>query len=589
MKPICQNIDSIRTVLFNASYPTGCIMGCYDFNNVSGNFFAGNKIYSITDQFAYINNVFTINEKYNPGIFSPCLTNSSINFSNNQSLRIFGDLDECKSILLDFRINDHQASINENNFYNLLRIKSKTNSNFPFSLNLSLSYNNLLYIDFSGLNSGATELHSANFSYEVNKANLISLDFNDTYLQISNYSLNDNSLTDKSFSLKKDYFNQKKDIEFGKYIDSSDKSFEGSISGVLLLDNIINDKTKTLIFKNFLKTGEYQSFSSNIIENAFVQTTNAVLNKNAIIGTGITGYQLVPSSIAPINECMGTNCQVFVNSGLTGYIYGEKIEYVASQSNLTQDYLNIYNIYDLSGSLDFSKNRISFTKIIDPIDFLEVQVYSNFDSLEPLYYSNVTQKFKTNSKEDGFETFINGMHISDLNLNELTLTGELGFSVDYADDSYFNKKFNNHSNLTKINYNYSGSSISSGSWKLIAESSNLNKKYNIYLNGQKIINNTDYTINSNGNLYIHQDLPTGTITINESNHIYNYTGFYNQISGLLDTIVGFKLIWINGVLQIPNIDYYESISSKDFNDGDIKEAVVSDEIYSISENYRFNL
>lgn len=588
MKPICQNIDSIKTALFNASYPTGCIMGCYDFENISGNFFVRNKIYPITDQFTYINNILTINEKYNPAIFSPCLTNSLANFSNNQSLRIFGDLDQCKSMLIDFRINDHQMSLNENNFYNLLRIKSKANSSFPFSLNLSLSYNNLLYIDFSGLNNGTTELYSDNFNYEVNRANLISLDFNDSYLQVSNYSLGSNSLTNEFFSLKRDYFNQKKDIEFGKYNNSSDKSFEGSISGILLLDNIVNDKTKTLIFKNFLKTGEYQSFTSNVIENAFAQTTNAILNKNAIIGTGVTGYQLVPSSIAPINECMGANCQVFVNSGITGYIYGEKIEYVASQSNLTQDYLDIYNLYDLSGSLDFSKNRISFTKTIDAVDFFEVQVYSNFDSLEPLYYSNVAQKFKTNSREDGFESFINGVHTNDLSLNELTLTGEMGFSVDYADYSYFNKKFNNHSGLAKLNYNYSGSNISSGSWKLIIGSSALNKKYNVYLNGQKITNNTDYTIN-NGNLYIHQDLPTGTIAVNESNHIYNYTGFYNQISGLLDTIVGFKLIWTNGVLQIPSVDYYESISSKDFNDGNIKEAIFSDEIYLISENYRFNL
>ena len=82
-----------------------------------------------------------------------------------------------------------------------------------------------------------------------------------------------------------------------------------------------------------------------------------------------------------------------------------------------------------------------------------------------------------------------------------------------------------------------------------------NKKYDVFLNGQKLISGLNY-INSgiNNSLYLNKNLPDGTLYITQDNFDYEVTGSNLKLYHSTENYNN-ERIWLNGIFQNKNENY----------------------------------
>lgn len=541
----------------------------YDFSGISG-FFVPNNLYKDKQQFAQVPGGFTVNSEYYPGVFVSCyqdsiFTGSGI-FNGETNLKVLNPLSGNNISLLynfgqlncntSFTINSRQIQIPTGKIQVLTYIEPKdVNSSTPFEIILGLNDAYKLTLEFSGRINGSVETYKSTNFGELAFQNAGGLRLNNRNIEFSYFDIIEDEIYNNLINLTGSYFNQEKNIYLGNIPTGKLKKgytgFIGNLDDFLAFDEYYDQKFCASIADIFIKTGDgievldITGVNYNIIQSGF-------LNPTGILGTGITGYQLVPSD-SVINADCGSSCVVYVNSGVTGLITGEKIEYkiVGQQQYTTTQQTIKYNLYDQDYASKFTKNYIVFTPKLDEQDIFDIQVYADVDTtVSQPTYALINQYYITQDLLTDRELliFLNGVNIPSGNYE--VIGNDYNFII--KDNNRLNDDLTLYSisefgSVNQANINYTGQSQNILNFNL--------NKINAFLNGQKLISGYHYSNNSStinyntinipitGNLYIIEDKYTSEITGSNVKY-YNPTGKYNN-----------ERIWLNGIFQNKNENY----------------------------------
>jgi hypothetical protein len=377
----------------------------YDFSGISG-FFVPNNLYKDKKQFAQVPGGYTVNSQYYPGVFVSCyqdsiFTGSGI-FNGVNNLKVLNELSGNNISLLynfgqlncntNFTINSRQIQIPTGKIQVLSYIESKNaNSSTPFEIILGLNDAYKLTLEFSGKIGNSIESYKSTNFGELAFQNAGGLRLNDRNIEFSYFDIIEDEIYNNLINLTGSYFNQEKNIYIGNIPTGKYRNgytgFIGNLDDFLAFNEYYDQKFSAALADIFIKTGNGTEILNitgvdyNIIQSGF-------LNPTGILGTGITGYQLVPSD-SVINADCGSSCVVYVNSGVTGLITGEKIEYkiIGQQQYTTRQETITYNLYDQDYASKFTKNFIVFTPKLDKQDIFDIQVYADVDTTvsQPTY------------------------------------------------------------------------------------------------------------------------------------------------------------------------------------------------------------
>jgi hypothetical protein len=546
----------------------------YDFSGMSG-FFVPNRIYGDQTQFNSIPGGFSVNKDYYPGIFISCykesglFTGSGI-FEGTNNLKVLNKLSGDNLSLFynfgamncnkSFNVGPKQIVIPTGKIQVLSYIESKNLNNNPFEIILGLNDAYKLTLEFSGTISGNKEENykSTNLG-ELSFQNIGGLRLNDKIIEHTYLDFIEDEVFNNTMSLTGSYFNQEKNIYIGNMPSGKSRNgytgFIGQLDDFIAFEEYFDLNSSVGLSKIFIKTGEATKIINltgviyNIISSGF-------LNPTGIIGTGITGYRMVPSEEIIDSSC-GTSCVVYVQSGVTGLITGEKIEYIiAGQEEYNVSQQNIkYNLYDEDYAANFTKNYIVFDAKLDKDDVFDIQLYKDVDTkVEIPDYSFLNKNYLTQDILVGKQLliFFNGVNISSGNYqilgseNKFAVTSydkDINDTINYSLSSYSDIESYLFDNINNPISGYtSGGQIS-------------NKKYNIFLNGQKLISGLNYKISGASNyLYLKDDLSEGEIYVIQDNFLTGITGtnlkLYNPSIKYNN-----ERIWMNGIFQNKNENY----------------------------------
>lgn len=605
---------------------TGILKIYYDFSGISG-LFVPNRLFEGSEQFGSINSNYFINKQYSPGIFISCYgqqeyTGSGI-FQGGNNLKVLNNLSGDNITLFynfsdincdkNFTVNNINYQIPTGYTKVLSYIESKDNSK-KFEIILGLNDLNKLTLEFSGQISGSNEIYKSTNFAELANQNICALRLNSKYIEYTYFDMIEDEIYNQKIDLTGNYFKQEKNIYIGNIPTGSYRNFYTGYYGILddfvAYDEYIPVDNCAELSKIFLKTGErfeyvtVTGFSYNIIQSGFV-------NPTGILGTGIVGYELVPSNEI-IDVSCGQDCTVYIKSGITGLITGEKIEYVIvdqAQFQSSQQAIK-YNLYDENYASRFAKNNIIFNSKLDDQDILEVQFYKDLSNkIEYPDYAIIDQTYIAQDNLNGKNLliFINGVNIR---TGDYTITSEnnkfkiQNYNKDFNDLVYYSISDYTGSKYTNINYTgdpryappltYNGSIFYGLNRDWIGNRTT--KDANIFINGQKLISGLDYRLTRIGpiqgfifeDLYIRSGITTGRLNIVTDNYISRITGsnlkiYYN--SGLAYSN---ERIWVNGIYQNKNENYILTSCSNSALFVD-KEFFISNESIFDGEDYRFNL
>lgn len=546
---ICDRINYFKNSLISNQLDSGYLCGCYNLNNPISGIIVQNYLYNLQNQYYVSGNSFYLNEDLNVGVLS---SSGQEKFDETRSFKILNNLTGEKfSLFLDFEIiDDNRNSPRE--FFILKSNNPSSANNFTFSLEMN-KYNDL-FLKYNSSIDGISynTVNKSNLSLDSN--NLLGINISDSKIFLSKFNFYTDEILIENYNLN---LSGKKDISFGKF---SGVGFSGNLNNLLLYKDLFDLNYNREIFKTFLKTGEREELQAVISPIASGKITG-YLNPTGILGTGITGYTTYYKN-SIINNDLNLDVKSFSSSGITGFLTGEKIEYSGTIANLSTTQKYIYNVYDLNESKKYTKNNILFINPdINDLDFVEIQIYPAFSSLEKTNLIG-TGAFLLNKPSDRNNIYVNGIY------SNYNLSNNLGYlsgieSVDISDSLYNLKIFNNFQKLNNYHVLYNSQNYqNSGSWTLLPTDLNLTGKYNVYLNGLKLTLNLDYKIqysnfNNKNQLYVDINQDFGDINIVEDNFLNTITGLFVNIKNNINYITGRKIIFINGILQNLNQDYIE--------------------------------
>jgi hypothetical protein len=597
------NIKFITGYLSENQRNTGSLEIFYDFSGISG-FFVPNRFYQNEVQFSKIGGGFQVNKEYYPGIFISCyqetgFTGSGI-FEGINTLKAFNNLSGDNISLFynfgklncnkDFSINSKSIVTPTGKIQVLSYIESKNQSN-PFEIILGLNDAYKLTLEFSGKMSGSQEekYKSTNYS-ELAFENAATIRINNKNLEFTYFDIIENEISNNIINLTGSYFSQEKNIYIGNMPTGKYRNgytgFLGVVDDFIGFNEYFDLNISAGISKIFIKTGEdtlitdITGVSYNIIQSGF-------LNPTGILGTGITGYQIVPSEEV-INASCGESCVVYVKSGITGIITGEKIEYViVGQENyaVTQQKTK-YNLYDQDYASKFTKNYIVFTPKLDSQDIFNINLYKDVNAI--VDYPNYSYLDKIYIADNDLEEknvliFFNGVNIAS---NE--------YQISASEDRFKISKYDRDQNdlilYTLSSANNFNDKIYFANEKLALTGINSNN-FNLFFNGQKLISGYNYTGYISGanlavgfiNTYFDN---LDKIYVKEDNYIISITGSniktYNPNLNYNN-----EKIWLNGIYQNKNENYIltSCINEMMRPSGDIES---KNEAIFNNEYYRFN-
>lgn len=484
---------------------TGSLEIFYDFSGISG-FFVPNRLYGNEVQFLNIGGGFQINKEYYPGLFISCyqetgFTGSGI-FEGVNNLKAFNNLSGDNLSLFynfgrlncnkDFSINSKQIITPTGKIQILSYIESK-NQNNPFEIILGLNDAYKLTLEFSGKISGSTEekFKSTNYA-ELAFENAAAIRINNNNLEFGYFDIIENEISNNIINLTGAYFNQEKNIYIGnmptgKYREGY-TGFIGVVDDFVAFNEYFDLNISAGISKLFIKTGE-EFILTPITGVSYNIITSGFLNPTGILGTGITGYEIVPSEEI-INADCGETCIVYVKSGVTGIITGEKIEYViVNQDSYTvTEEITKNNLYDQDYASKFTKNYIVFTPSLDSQDIFNINLYKDVNAIvDSPNYSFLDKVYIADDDltEKNLLIFFNGVNIAS---NEYQITA--------SEDKFKITKYDPDQNDLIL---YALSSKSNFNDQIVIGSNSIlltgitSDKYNLFLNGQKLINNYNYS------------------------------------------------------------------------------------------------
>jgi hypothetical protein len=529
-------LEFITGYLSQNQRSTGSLDIYYDFSGISG-IFVPNRLYGNQDQFNKVIGGFTVNSQYYPGIFVSCyqetgFTGSGI-FEGTNTLKVLNPLSGDGISLFynfgaltcdkNFTIGNKNIQVPTGKIQVLSYIESKSNIN-PFEIILGLNDAYKLTLEFSGVTGNIYENHKSTNLGELATQNIGGLRLNKKNIEFTYFDVIKNEISNQIINLSGYYFDQEKNIYIGNIPTGKYRSpytgFIGHLDDFLGFNEYFDSNFSLGLSRMLIKTGEGETITNitgvkyNIIQSGF-------LNPTGILGTGITGYQMVASQEVIDSKC-GDTCIVYVKSGITGFITGEKIEYtiVNQQQYTTSQRVTKYDIYDGQYAPKFTRNYIIFPKQIDNEDIMEIQVYKNIDNtLEFPTYSPLNRIFIADDINDNKNLliFFNGVNISSGNYTIIGNEGRFIINPYAKDDtdtiSYTLAQFTDTKSDT---FNYT-----TGEDIIIENPNNIN--FNLFLNGQKLISGLNYT----SQRFIDTVLITGVTGIDKD----SFNGTYTRTSG----------------------------------------------------------
>jgi hypothetical protein len=470
-------------------------------------------------------------------------------------------------------------------------LESKPDSANQFEIILGLNDVNKLTLEFSG---GNEYYKSTNFT-ELAFQNIGSLRLNNNNIEYTYFDVVEDEIYNKNIALTGNYLKQEKNIYIGnmptgKYRNGYTGYF-GIVDGFTAYNQYIDQSSCAELARLFIKTGE-QLQQINVTGITYNVIQSGFLNPTGIIGTGITGYQLIPSTEV-INASCGDNCIVYLRSGITGVITGEKIEYkIISQQQFSTDTSSIkYNLYDQEYAGRFAKNHIVFNTKLDSDDIFEMQLYKDVETkVEIPSFAPISNIYISNDilSNRSLLIFFNGQNISSGNYQ--LLNNDTSFTIDKINDGTNDLvlyTISSFSDTDTFIFDNTGQNINSNLFKYVGKLNN--NVYDIYLNGQKLISGLNYTISgSNTGLYLRESSPSGEIYVIRDNFFYKVTG--NNFKYYSPSGINYnnERIWLNGLYQNKGENYIlTSCTNKSLltnNELELKNKPIFTEDY-----YRFNL
>lgn len=555
---IYDQIYSFNEILEESNINSGIIFGCYNLDNPISGFIVKNDLIDIQNQYFISGGSFVINSSGGLGI----LSNSGSNiFKNNQNLKIFKTVTGDRvSIFVDIEsLKSNQTELNE-----ILSIDSVSAGTNSFRISIEANRYNNLFVRYSGQKDNflITGINKTDIDLDANS--LISLRLNPFHFYLDKFDFREDNIISEFFNFS---FTGDKKISFGK---NQTTSFEGKINNILLAEDYLNPNTTRAILKTFLKTGEKEVSS---IEYKLLSTgeINATFNPSGIIGTEIRAFTPIINNLN-LNTNSDLSFREYSLSGITGYATGEKIEYSIGSSLYPIEVKNIYNLYDLNEAKKYVKNNIIFTNNIEDTDFVEIQAYPAFCNISKEIFdgfSGIRPSALVNIDRNNL--YINGIYNKTFAVqNQIYINDWSGLDRD----DYLNnlKIFDNFTSLSGYSYEYDGTyyidTQAVGAWRLVPTNENLDKKYNIFLNGLKLASgNGEYFISRSSysnlkyQLYINRLINSlGQVDIVEDNYLFKTGNSWSIIKNNINLITGRKAIWVNGVFQHINSDYIEYFS-----------------------------
>jgi hypothetical protein len=584
----------------------------YDFSGISG-FFVPNRVYDDNIQFGTASPPsFYVNEEYYPGIFTSCYnlqnyTGSGL-FTGTTTLRVLNNLSGDHLTLFynfgNFNCGD-SFSLVSNSSTGLYKIPSgkiqvlshikSTYNTQPFEIILGLNNANKMTLDFSGRTTGVSEIYKSINNAELANQNISSLRLNSNNIEYTYFDIIEDEIYNKIIPLNNNYFQQPKKIYIGNFESGSTRDhytgYFGLIDDFTAYSEYIDESFCNDLCKLHIKTGERTGLvTTTSIQRNLIQS--GYLNPTGVIGSGITGYALIPSN-SIINAACGENCVVYVKSGITGILTGEKIEYkIVGQENINSSTEQIiYNLYNENYACNFTKTSIVFTPKLDQDDFFDINYYKDFTNrVETPVYSQLNNNYITNDNfvEKNKLIFFNGVNIGS---GDYIITGSSNskFSINLYDketEDLVTYSISDYTGSTGARFYYNGNSAQ----VFVAPvSSPLFRSPNLFLNGQKLIFGYNYSLVTTQALrrIILQTgtIPTGIIDLISDNFTRSITG--SNVKYISSGNYNNERIWVNGIFQNKNENYILTSCSNlmllSNNELDIKQQPIFTGDY-----YRFN-
>jgi hypothetical protein len=539
----------------------------YDFIGMSG-LFVPNQVYKGENQFYNIGGGFGVNGQFSPGIFSSSYQESGFTgsgvFDGTTNLRVINQLTgnslslfynfSSYSCAKSFNIGAKSINIPTGYIQVLSYIESKTNST-PFEIILGINDAYKLTLEFSGTTGQNNEIYKSVNLSELSLQNPVGLRLNKDRIEYTYFDIIEDEINNEIISLTGDFFSQSKNIYIGNFPTGKSRvnytGLIGIVDDFIACDEYFDASLSMGLTKLFIKTGESIEIRNitgvkyNVIQSGF-------LNPTGIIGTGITGYRIVPSE-----DSFGSTT-IYISSGVSGLLTGEKIEYrvVSQEQYAVKQQIIQTDLFDENYASRFTKNYIIFTPKIDSTDIFEVQLYQDSQSkIEYPEYGILNSIYvpQDNLANKNVLIFFNGINISSgdykitSNGNKFTISS---YNKDINDTvSYILSSQTGFENYT---YNNTTGSVYNG-YVFVGKLNS--KKYDIFLNGQKLISGENYIISgSNRDLYLKTDLAPGEVYAYEDNFLSGTTGTNIKLYSPNINYNNEK-IWVNGLFQNKNENY----------------------------------
>ena len=355
-----------------------------------------------------------------------------------------------------------------------------------------------------------------------------------------------------------------------------------------------------------------QNFNSGFVSTYFPATTYIIQNYNTgVIGftTGVSGEDIPITGFLPTitgyesgvigyetgvvdNYWTGTGTYIdeFGNSGelfgyvevtgivpLTGLIPLTGID-VSIETGFTEEYI----IIDTNYVYSFGEKNINLLTEVDKDDLVDIELITGKDLLPfeknlTSFYDNVSETFvfekiRNDTDDKNYVIFANGQLV---NSGSGIITGTIysnGYLIfqDYIPkfkgEIFFNNKDYNNTNNIFADY-VSGDVKYIDNFNVISGAGTLNgipnlNKYNLFINGQKLLNNFHYNIINNQitffeNTNLYTGI-TGKMVLVPRSFDYSITGSNrNLYKSTLNFYNNYSQVYKNGIRQFINFDYLE--------------------------------
>jgi hypothetical protein len=488
----------------------------------------------------------------------------------------------------------------------LINLRSKNDSNYPFDLKVAITNNYKLMFEFSGVYNGNSISFNKICTGELGNQNVISLNGSKNNISVCYHDFLANRNNCESINTTYNFLNQEKEIYIGNnfsgYNENYYTGYRGLLSDVLLFTGFLNQQIQLSLSKLFIKTGEHTG-SQTIVETNYNLLSSGFLT-TGYIGTGITGYELVETE--QITNCT-SDCIFYIKSGVTGLLTGEVIQYQLVQSastSYTESGVTIQD-YDSGNANIFAKNYLVLYKPIDNQDFIEVQTYELFNNLRTTTYSLGGNIYTSETNLDNNKNliFFNGIDIMSgyYEINDIKKLIIDPYKSDYKDNVFY-KQF--PSNTFEYKFDYIGQNQIFGI-------NSPSTGFNLFLNGQKLINHYNYEYINFGypndllydgvNLsYLGDDLTMTSYILLNNNTLLTTGEIYILADDALKYITGSNtgffdlkpnygsdMVWLNGILQKEFDDYILLSCNNDVIQDYQQKSPKEQAIYEF-EPYRFN-